>query len=429
MHDTLTDLPNRSLFMDRLTRAVRGLRDGSHLAVLFVDLDDFKLINDSCGHDTGDYVLKMVARRLLGVLGPYDMAARFGGDEFMILSERLPSPEAVGDVANRILEALAEPIPLDGTGGTVVTASIGVAIAGSPDVLPEHLVRDADAAMYRAKEQGRSKFKVFDRALHERASRKLSTANELRHAVANGELRLVYQPQFRIADRRIIGAEALVRWDHPTRGLLSPADFIPVAEENQLIVPIGEWCLSEACRTAAAWLASYPDAGDLKICVNVSAVQLARPELVDAVVGALSSSGLDPASLCLEVTESVLMTAPGTYLEALLGLKLVGVSLAVDDFGTGYSSLAYLKRFPIDVVKIDRGFIDGLERSDERGRSVLRAVVQLSDALGMTSVAEGVETADQAQLLEESGCFGAQGYYFGRPQDAPDISRLLGGPA
>ena len=429
MHDSLTGLPNRSLFMDRLSQAVRGLRPaGDHLAVLFIDLDNFKLINDSLGHDIGDHVLKTVARRLLATMRSGDTAARFGGDEFVFLCERLPNDEAVGEVANHLLQALAEPIALEGTTTTVCTGSIGIAIADSPDIRPEHLIRDADAAMYRAKEEGRGRFNIFDTALHERARLKLSIGNELRRAVERHELRLVYQPQFRISDGRLIGVEALVRWDNPTRGLLSPVDWIPIAEETQLIVPVGEWILHEACRAAADWVRMAADRGDgmaLKIGVNVSAVQLARPELVDAVVRCLRSTGIDPASLCLEITESVLMGAPGMYLEALLGLKLLGLSIAVDDFGTGYSSLAYLRRFPIDLIKIDKGFMDGLGQGDERGRSIMRAVVQLSEALGVTPVAEGVETAEQAQVLAEAGCYAAQGYYFGRPQSEEDITRLL----
>ncbi|HWE54093.1 MAG TPA: EAL domain-containing protein [Acidimicrobiales bacterium] len=429
MHDALTDLPNRSLFMDRLAQAVRGLDPtGPHLAVLFVDLDDFKLINDSLGHDIGDHVLRTVANRLLEVVRPEDTAARFGGDEFIVLCERLPNDEAVGEVANRILQALSVPMVLDGHSGAVVTGSVGIAMATSPDARPEHLIRDADAAMYRAKEQGRSQFNIFDTALHERARLKLSIGNELRPAVAKREIRLVYQPQFRISDGALIGVEALARWDHPTRGVLPPLDWIPVAEENQLIVPIGEWIIGEACRVAAGWKDLAQHAGmpnGLKMCVNVSAVQLARPELIDAVVQSLRATGVDPSSLCIEVTESVLMGAPGTYLEALLGLKLLGLSIAVDDFGTGYSSLAYLRRFPIDMIKVDKGFVDGLGRGDERGLAILRAVIQLSEALGVTSVAEGVETAEQAQVLAESGCFAAQGYFFGRPQSAESITELL----
>ena len=429
MHDALTELPNRSLFLDRLAQAVRALRSGGpHLAVLFVDLDDFKLINDSLGHDIGDHVLRTVARRLGEIQGPNDTVARFGGDEFIILSERLSSDEAVGDIAERVLAAVSEPMLLSGSATTVVTGSIGVAIATSPEAEPEHLIRDADAAMYRAKEDGRGRFNVFDRGLHDRARHKLSIGNDLRRAVNTHEFRLVYQPQFRMSDGQLIGVEALARWDNPGKGTLPPADWIPIAEETQLIVPIGEWVLAEACRVAADWL-SMPSVesqeSGFKVCVNVSAVQLARPELVDGVISALTDTGVNPGNMCIEVTESVLMAAPGTYLEALLGLKLLGLSIAVDDFGTGYSSLAYLHRFPIDVIKVDKGFVDGLGMGDARGRSILKAVIQLSDALGVVSVAEGVETAEQARILLESGCQAAQGYFFGRPQSAEAITELL----
>lgn len=391
MHDSLTGLPNRSLLMDRLSQAVNALRSSrDRLAVMFVDLDNFKLINDSLGHDVGDRVLRTVA--------------------------------------DRVLEALAAPARLDGDTVTVVTGSIGIAIADSPDARPKHLIRDADAAMYRAKEDGRHRYNIFDQGLHERPRLKLSLANELRQAVANGELRLVYQPQFRVSDGELIGVEALVRWDNPARGELSPADWIPVAEETQLIVPVGEWILAEACRTASQWMRLIepaPGRPPLKVCVNVSAVQLARPELIDAVVKVLADTGMDPASLCVEITESVLMGEPGTYLEALLGLKMLGLSIAVDDFGTGYSSLAYLRRFPIDVIKIDRGFIDGLHRSDQRGLSIMKAVIQLSEALGVLPIAEGIESAEQAQILAEAGCYGGQGYFYARPLEAETVTGLV----
>jgi diguanylate cyclase (GGDEF)-like protein/PAS domain S-box-containing protein len=422
MHDALTGLPNRSLFLDRLGHALPGIEPaGPGLAVMLVDLDDFKLINDSLGHDVGDRLLTAVARRLEALLAPGDTAARLGGDEFAVLCERLDEEEAVGEIANRILEAVSQPLDLNGD-STVVTASIGVAMATGPGCRPEDLVRDADAAMYRAKEAGRARFHVFDPGLHERAGRKLTIANELRRALANGELRLEYQPQFRLDNGELCGVEALARWENPLRGRLSPVEWIPVAEDTGLIVPIGEWILTEACRGAAGWLAAEPR---LKICVNVSAVQLRRAELVDTVTAALRETGMPAPNLCLEITESVLMSDPSSYLEGLLGLKLLGVSLAVDDFGTGYSSLAYLKRLPVDLIKIDKAFVDGLGSGDGRDRPIVEAVVQMAEALGIDSVAEGVETAEQARVLAEVGCRAAQGFLFMAPERAEAVSRLV----
>jgi diguanylate cyclase (GGDEF)-like protein/PAS domain S-box-containing protein len=428
MHDQLTGLPNRLLFLDRLGHSIRGLRStDSHLAVMFIDLDNFKLINDSLGHDVGDEVLKAVADRLVPIMRQGDTAARFGGDEFVVLCERLVSDEAVADIANRLLLAIKEPMELSDEATTVVSASIGIAMASAPDARPDHLLRDADAAMYRAKEEGRGRFHVFDTALHERASRKLSIANELRTAVERGELRLEYQPQVRLSDGRLVGVESLVRWDSPGRGTLGPAAWIPIAEETQLIVTVGEWILAEACRVGTEWKRRHGTSLDprFKVGVNVSAVQLARPELIDCVVAALRDTGMDPAALCIEITESVLMRAPEQSLEALLGLKMLGLSIAVDDFGTGYSSLAYLHRFPIDVIKIDKSFVDGLNMGDERGRAIVRAVVELSEALGVQSVAEGVETAEQAAELTDAGCQAAQGYFYCRPRRPEDLEAWL----
>ena len=423
LHDSLTKLPNRTLFMDRLSQGLStAARDGSLLAVIFLDLDHFKLINDSLGHDVGDEVLRAVSQRVLSVLRPGDTAARFGGDEFMVLCQRLPSEDVAVEVANRILDAIAEPISVRGQADHVVNASAGIALAASTHAAPTDLIRDADAAMYRAKEDGRGRFHIFDEGLHQRASRKLAVANELRTALEHDEFTLEYQPQVRISDGRVIGYEALIRWDNPARGRMSPAEFIPLAEDTRLIVPIGEWVLREACRQAAQWIEQGVGPADLKMSVNVSAVQMGRPELADAVAGALAESGLDAANLCIEITESVLMSDPATHLEALLGLKLLGVSLAVDDFGTGYSSLAYLSRFPIDVIKIDKAFVDDLERAGHRARSILRAVVDLAHALGVTTIAEGVETGSQLQDLDSVGCEAAQGYYLARPQPAESIT-------
>ena len=425
MHDGLTDLPNRSLFLDRLRHALVLLgREPSHLAVMFMDLDNFKLINDSLGHNVGDSLLTTVAGRLLGVMRPGDTTARFGGDEFMILCERLPSAEAAVDIAERLLAAVQEPIDLGLEMGTVITASAGIVTTADPGALADELIRDADAAMYRAKEAGGARYQIFDHELHQRAARKLTVATELRRAVENDEFRLVYQPQVRLSDRALVGVEALVRWQHPERGLLGPLEFIAVAEQTHLVVPMGAWVVTEACRELARW-AAQSSRQDLKMCVNVSAVQLGRPELLDVVAAAIAGSGIDPSCLCLEITESVLMADAEAGLEALLALKMLGVDIAVDDFGTGYSSLAYLSRFPIDVIKIDKGFVDPLGAGDPRAASIVRAVIELSRALGLQPLAEGVETQQQLDDLVALGCDTAQGYLFARPQPAEAITALL----
>ncbi len=429
LHDGLTDLPNRSLFLDRLRHALSVLeRQSSHLAVVFIDLDNFKIINDSLGHNVGDIVLRRMATRLLGVMRPGDTTARFGGDEFMVLCEQLPTAESAIYYAERLLQAIVEPIDLGLEIGTVVTASAGIVITSDGAAAADDLIRDADAAMYRAKEAGGAHYQVFDQALHERAANKLTVATELRRAVENDEFRLVYQPQVRLADRSFYGVEALVRWQHPARGLLLPGDFIAVAEQTHLIVPLGAWVLQESCRQLARWQSAGGPTRDLTMCVNVSAVQLASSDLIDVVAEAIVSTGIDPSTLCLEITESVLMADAEAGLEALLALKMLGVCIAVDDFGTGYSSLAYLSRFPIDVIKIDKGFVDPLGRGDVRAESIVRAVIELSRALGLMPLAEGVETLEQLNDLVALGCEAAQGYYFARPQSPALLDTLLADP-
>jgi EAL domain-containing protein (putative c-di-GMP-specific phosphodiesterase class I) len=279
--------------------------------------------------------------------------------------------------------------------------------------------------MYRAKEEGRGRYQIFDGAMHRRASRRLRVATELRTATEDGELRLMYQPQVAISDGRLVGTEALVRWQHPERGLLDPDEFIEVAEETQLIVPLGAWVMAEACRQAAAWQRLRPMSTQLKLCVNVSAKQLALPELVDGVSRALSDTGFEPANLCLEITESVLMTDTEFFLDGLRGLRLLGIRIAIDDFGTGYSSLAYLRKYPIDVIKIDKGFVDGLDHDGSRGRAVVAAVIDLAHALGLTALAEGVETLHQLKVLRELGCDAVQGFLFARPLSAGAITDLV----
>ncbi|HUF32464.1 MAG TPA: EAL domain-containing protein [Acidimicrobiales bacterium] len=428
LHDALTGLPNRSLLMDRLARAlVRQQRHGNLIMLIFLDLDNFKLINDSLGHETGDDLVINVARRLEEVLRPEDTCARFGGDEFIVLCEGLSSEEEGIDVAERILGVISQPISLRGKHKSVITASAGIAIASGRPITPDTLLRNADLAMYRAKEAGQGQFKLFDSEMHLRASKRLAIANELRAAISGGQLRLLYQPQVETATGLVVGVEALVRWQHPERGLLDPGEFIHVAEETNQIVALGGWVLTEACRQAAEWEAMHPERPPLKLCVNVSPKQLRRVELFDDIAAALAQSGLRASSLYIEITESVLMNDAEFFLEALLGLKTLGVGIAIDDFGTGYSSLAYLCRYPIDVIKVDKGFMDGLAESDPRSTAVVAAVVDLAHALGVVALAEGVETEIQRDALVRMGCDQCQGYYFARPAEPDVIASLLAG--
>jgi diguanylate cyclase (GGDEF)-like protein/PAS domain S-box-containing protein len=426
LHDSLTGLPNRALLLDRLAHSLhRRSAEPCFVALIFIDLDNFKLINDVLGHEVGDKLLVAVARRLRRVIRPQDTAARFGGDEFIILCDGLAGEAAAVDLTERVLTALAEPIPIHGARGTVISASAGIAVATSSEAVPEDLLRDADAAMYRAKEAGRGRYQIFDSAMHRQASERLSIANELRTAIADGELRIVYQPQISLASGQLVGTEALVCWEHPERGLIGPQEFIEVAEETQLIVPLGAWVIAQACEQAAQWERMRPDGPPLKLCVNVSARQLALPALVEDVSRALNDTGIEPSSLCLEITESVLVSDAEFFMESLLGLKMLGVGLAIDDFGTGYSSLAYLRRYPVDVIKIDKGFVDGLNKEDKRGRAVVAAVVQLAHALGLVAVAEGVETRRQLRILQELGCDVIQGFLIARPLPAAEITRMI----
>jgi diguanylate cyclase (GGDEF)-like protein len=394
--------------------------------LIFLDLDNFKLINDSLGHEAGDDLVVKVARRLERVLRPEDTAARFGGDEFIVLCDRLESEQEVLHVAQRVLDAVSAPMSLRGHRNTVVTASAGIAIASGAGVNPEALLRDADLAMYRAKEAGRGRYQIFDSDMHRRATERLTIANELRTAIAEGQLRLLYQPQVDTVTGLLLGVEALVRWQHPERGLIGPQDFIPVAEETHLIVDVGQWVLTEACRQGAVWREQYPLLPPLNLCVNASPKQLARPELVHDVADALTDSGLTPSSLCIEITESVLMGEAESFLQTLVGLKALGVSIAIDDFGTGYSSLAYLRRYPIDIIKVDKAFVDGVDGPDPTPTAVMAAVINLAHALGVVALAEGVETGAQRATLQELGCDECQGYFFSRPVEAGAITALLG---
>ena len=409
-HDPLTGLPNRSLVLDRLEQALfRSERTGGRVTVLFADLDRFKVVNDSFGHSAGDGVLLCISERLRGAVRPHDTVGRLAGDEFVIVCEDLTDREA-RDVAERVAAAVAQPILIGGRDG-IITASIGIAHA-EPGTRAEDMLRDSDVAMYGAKERGRSRIELFDAEMRRRMIDRLEMERSLRAAIAAGDLSLDYQPIVSFDNWRVTAAEALVRWEHPERGFVDPAEFIPLAEESGLILPLGRWVLGEACRQLAEWRAA--GRRDLRVTVNLSARQFADPDLIAVVAEALSRAGLPADALWLEITESVLMEEVEPTAETLHALKRLGVHLAVDDFGTGYSSLSYLKRFPVDLLKIDRTFIDGLGTDPEDGAIVL-AIVSLAQALRLAVVAEGVEYFHQLEALHRLGCDAVQGFLLGRP--------------
>ncbi len=423
-HDPLTGLPNRSLLLERLGVAIaRARRNGRRIAVLFLDLDHFKVVNDSLGHGLGDRLLVAIASRLQAALRPTDTIARFGGDEFVVLCEDLTNLGDATAIADRVNEAISGPFVVDDA-EVFVGVSIGIAYPDDPDVDPETLIRDADAAMYQAKERGRSRWVVFDNMMRAHAVDRLDIENALRRALERRELRIYYQPMICLGSGRITGVEALLRWEHPERGLLLPGDFITVAEETGLIVPIGAWVLDNACRQVQRWQASLPDLGPLMLSVNLSGRQLGHASLVDDVARVLAETGIDPAAVELEMTESVLMDDVEMSEETLGRLKRLGVKLVVDDFGTGYSSMSYLRRFPVDQLKVDRSFVDGLGR-DPGDSAIVTAIVTLAHTLGLEAVAEGVESPDQLAELRALGCDRAQGFHFARPAPEAVIAELL----
>jgi diguanylate cyclase (GGDEF)-like protein/PAS domain S-box-containing protein len=425
LHDPLTDLANRTLFMDKLSQALsRSERQKSLVAVLFLDLDHFKVINDNRGHEVGDTVLVRMAARLRTALRPEDTASRFGGDEFVVLLEDIENERHAVDIADRLARSVAEPIELEG-GDIVATTSVGIAVAQGTAESPEAVVRDADAAVYRAKERGRARYELFDRAMRKRAAKRLRTETDLRRAIEHGQLRLDFQPLVDIDDGRIRSVEALVRWDHPERGLLLPEEFIPVAEETGLIGPLGSWVLEEACQQASTWCPSTPEGTAPSISVNLSAGQLARPDFEDTVARVLDETRVDSSRLIFEITETVLMERAPSILDILRRLREIGVHLAIDDFGTGYSSLHYLKRFSVDALKVDRSFVKDLG-SNLDDSAIVGAVVSLAHSLGLFAIAEGVETKKQLSQLRRLGCDLAQGFYFAPPQPADELAENFG---
>jgi diguanylate cyclase (GGDEF)-like protein len=424
LHDPLTGLPNRELVTDRLSHALAQCeRRECCAALLFLDVDHFKVVNDSLGHGAGDELLRTLAGRLDAALRPGDSVGRFGGDEFVVICDDLPRPAEAEKIADRLIHALTEPFVLSGV-EHVVTASIGIAIAAAERRAPEDLIREADAAMYRAKDRGRNRYEIYDERMRAQATARLRTDSELRAAIRDGQLRLHYQPIMDLTGGDVHGVEALVRWQHPERGLLGPGEFIPLAEETGTIAPLGTWVLREACRQAAAWHAAHPGRPPVSVAVNLSARQVTNPAIVDIVAQALADTGLDPAALDLEITESVLMEDPESSVATLERLKALGTRIVLDDFGTGYSSLAYVRRFPIDILKIDREFVADLigERADA---TIVEAVLSMARGLRVDVIAEGVETAQHDAALRALGCRLAQGYHYARPVPPGELELLL----
>ncbi len=423
-HDPLTGLPNRALFLDRLEHAmVRGTRHGCSVAVLFVDLDRFKPVNDSLGHEVGDELLTAVGRRLREGLRPEDTVARLGGDEFAVLIEDVEDTSDATLVAERVGEVLRPALELRDR-EVVLTASIGVAVSRAGQRDPDELLRAADIAMYSAKRTGKGLYKVFEPSMGSRALELLELEADLHRALEREELRLHYQPKVELATGRIVGVEALVRWEHRMRGMVPPAEFIPLAEETGLILPLGRWILEQACREAREWQGRHRIGGPLEVSVNVSARQFGHPGLVGEVARVLEETGLDPKGLMLEITESVVMEDAESNVATLRELKDLGVRLAIDDFGTGYSSLSYLHRFPVDALKIDRSFVDGLGEESE-DTTIVRSVISLAHALRLEVIAEGVENAEQVERLQALGCRLGQGYIFSRPLPSQELCALL----
>jgi diguanylate cyclase len=422
LHDHLTGLPNRDLFHDRLKHAItRAKRHDSLIGVMFLDLDGFKPINDELGHDVGDKLLAALARRLQDGLRGSDTPARFGGDEFVVLCEDVADEQHVIAIGERLQRAIAEPFSIDDH-ELSVTSSMGVVVSDGRDHGAGELIRNADEAMYRAKHQGIS-YEVFDEGMRTRVRARARTESDLQRAVEEHEFRLLYQPQIDLRSGEIVGLEALIRWDHPERGVVEPSEFLWLAEETGLITRIGEWVLRQSCLQARAW--QVRSGRPLRVSVHLSARQPRDRGLVDLVERVLTETRTDPAALCLEITESVAVEDAESAIATLHRLKEIGVSLSIGEFGTGNSSLGSVKRFPLDMLKIDRSFVIGLD-SDPEDMAVVTAIISLAKSLGLETIADGVETKGQVEALKDLGCEKGQGHYFARPRPSEAIAELLG---
>ena len=414
-HDSLTDLPNRVMLNGRLEYVLERVQRGEMVAVHHLDLDQFKAVNDTLGHPCGDKLLRIVAERLRGLVGETDTIARMGGDEFVIVQAMIADPAEATSLAQGVIDALSEPYDIDDQ-QAVIGVSIGISVGPGDGSTPDKLLRNADLALYRAKSDGRGTFRFFEPVMDLQMQTRRVMEQDLRKALPGGEFELHYQPVVNLASKEISGFEALIRWNHPTRGMISPADFIPLAEEIGFIVPMGEWIIRQACATAAQW----PD--DVRVAVNISAIQFRSPGLMQVIVGALAASGLVPTRLEIEITESVLLHNRETTLAVLHQLRALGIRIAMDDFGTGYSSLTYLQSFPFDKIKIDRSFVKNITENSS-SLNIVRAVAALANGMGMTATAEGVETAEQLHSIASEGCTEMQGFLFSRPLPAAEIER------
>ncbi len=421
-HDSLTGLPNRTLILDRVEQMLaRSARNQTPVAALFIDLDNFKSINDSLGHGVGDELLRAVTARLDGVIRDVDALGRLGGDEFVVISEALTLEVGPELIAERLLEALERPFQLGVDKDTRVSVTASIGIAAGAHTSAEELLREADIAMYRAKWDGKHRYVVFEDGMQHAVQHRMELEMDLREALEKDEFFLAYQPTIDLSDLSPTGLEALIRWKHPTRGVVQPDDFIPLLEETGLIVDVGKWVLEEACRQGAAWRETgYP----IGMAVNVSGRQLDTDQLIGDIEGALSESGLDPQALTIEITETTLMRNAEETARRLTQIKALGVRIAIDDFGTGYSSLAHLQRFPVDALKIDRSFVSQLQHNQE-GETLIHTLVQLGKALSIETFAEGIEDQEELSLLQDEDCDKGQGFLFARPLDVDATEAFL----